>query len=121
MQSSRAGPGKRGSYFSSTDCRCVLQLQDAFSRGLLKPGLNVVLEGPKKTVNDLVSAGAGQLVLGNGMRTRQCYAWRPILVPGRRNLCKAKRVDYLSGYLGVPLFLLGFYPVRERDKLMLFL
>nr|BAG58067.1 unnamed protein product [Homo sapiens] len=29
------------------------ELQDAFSRGLLKPGLNVVLEGPKKAVNDV--------------------------------------------------------------------
>lgn len=28
-------------------------MQDAFSRGLLKPGLNVVLEGPKKAVNDV--------------------------------------------------------------------
>ncbi|MCV4690733.1 hypothetical protein OFC38_31785, partial [Escherichia coli] len=28
------------------------ELQDAFSRGLLKPGLNVVLEKPKKAVND---------------------------------------------------------------------
>eukprot|EP00069_Balaena_mysticetus_P014787 bmy_22395T0 len=29
------------------------ELQEAFSRGLLKPGLNVVLEGPKKAVNDV--------------------------------------------------------------------
>ncbi|XP_006886679.1 PREDICTED: probable rRNA-processing protein EBP2 [Elephantulus edwardii] len=29
------------------------ELQDAFSRGLLKPGLNVVLEGPKKATNDV--------------------------------------------------------------------
>ncbi|XP_006153793.1 probable rRNA-processing protein EBP2 [Tupaia chinensis] len=29
------------------------ELQDAFSRGLLKPGLNVVLEGPKKAANDV--------------------------------------------------------------------
>lgn len=29
------------------------ELQDAFSRGLLKPGLNVVLEGPKKALNDV--------------------------------------------------------------------
>nr|XP_020031321.1 probable rRNA-processing protein EBP2 [Castor canadensis] len=29
------------------------ELQDAFSRGLLKPGLNVVLEGRKKAVNDV--------------------------------------------------------------------
>ncbi|KAM4872716.1 putative rRNA-processing protein EBP2 [Thomomys bottae] len=29
------------------------ELQDAFSRGLLKPGLNVVLEGPKKAVNNV--------------------------------------------------------------------
>lgn len=29
------------------------ELQDAFSRGLLKPGLNVVLEKPKKAVNDV--------------------------------------------------------------------
>lgn len=29
------------------------ELQDAFSQGLLKPGLNVVLEGPKKAVNDV--------------------------------------------------------------------
>lgn len=29
------------------------ELQDAFSRGLLKPGLNVVLERPKKAVNDV--------------------------------------------------------------------
>lgn len=28
------------------------ELQDAFTRGLLKPGLNVVLEKPKKAVND---------------------------------------------------------------------
>uniref|UniRef100_A0A8C9PZ01 EBNA1 binding protein 2 n=1 Tax=Spermophilus dauricus TaxID=99837 RepID=A0A8C9PZ01_SPEDA len=33
--------------------RTYPELQDAFSRGLLKPGLNVVLEGPKKTVNDV--------------------------------------------------------------------
>lgn len=41
-----------------TDADRALQLQDAFSRGLLKPGLNVVLEGPKKAVNDVVSSGA---------------------------------------------------------------
>ncbi|EQB77503.1 putative rRNA-processing protein EBP2 [Camelus ferus] len=29
------------------------ELQEAFSRGLLKPGLNVVLEGSKKAVNDV--------------------------------------------------------------------
>ncbi|XP_054994395.1 probable rRNA-processing protein EBP2 [Sorex araneus] len=29
------------------------ELQDAFSLGMLKPGLNVVLEGPKKAVNDV--------------------------------------------------------------------
>lgn len=29
------------------------ELQDAFSQGLLKPGLNVVLEGPKKAVNNV--------------------------------------------------------------------
>lgn len=29
------------------------ELQDAFSAGLLKPGLNVVLEGPKKAANDV--------------------------------------------------------------------
>ncbi|XP_075411042.1 putative rRNA-processing protein EBP2 [Tenrec ecaudatus] len=29
------------------------ELQEAFSRGLLKPGLNVVLEGPKKAANDV--------------------------------------------------------------------
>ncbi|XP_042526300.1 probable rRNA-processing protein EBP2 [Dipodomys spectabilis] len=29
------------------------ELQDAFSRGLLKPGLNVMLEGPKKAVNNV--------------------------------------------------------------------
>ncbi|KAM7099460.1 putative rRNA-processing protein EBP2 [Molossus nigricans] len=29
------------------------ELQDAFSQGLLKPGLNVVLAGPKKAVNDV--------------------------------------------------------------------
>lgn len=45
---------------------CTLQLQDAFSRGLLKPGLNVVLEGPKKAVNDVVSSGAWS----GGPRTR---------------------------------------------------
>ncbi|XP_036925518.1 probable rRNA-processing protein EBP2 [Sturnira hondurensis] len=29
------------------------ELQDAFSRGLLKPGLNAVLEAPKRAVNDV--------------------------------------------------------------------
>lgn len=47
----------------------VLQLQDAFSRGLLKPGLNVVLEGPKKAVNDVVSSGARSGVLGREIST----------------------------------------------------
>lgn len=53
----------------------VLQLQAAFSRGLLKPGLNVVLEGPKKAVNDVVSSGARSGGLRRDIGTRNCCAW----------------------------------------------
>lgn len=46
-------PPLSGSDSDSDDSVTDRELQDAFSRGLLKPGLNVVLEGPKKTVNDV--------------------------------------------------------------------
>lgn len=49
--------GRGTSSLPCTDADRALQLQDAFSRGLLKPGLNVVLEGPKKAVNNVVSRG----------------------------------------------------------------
>lgn len=82
----------------------VLQLQDAFSRGLLKPGLNVVLEGPKKAVNDVVSSGARSGVLGREISTRNGCAWvTQFLFQERRNLRIVKRVNYLSGYWGLAL------------------
>lgn len=54
------------------------ELQDAFSRGLLKPGLNVVLEKPKKAVNDV-----------NGLK--QCLA------EFRRDLEWVERLDVTLG------------------------
>lgn len=38
------------------------QLQEAFAKGALKPGLNVVLEARPKKPNDVVSVLAGELV-----------------------------------------------------------
>ncbi|KAK2509285.1 hypothetical protein MC885_016575 [Smutsia gigantea] len=47
-------PPRSGSDSDSDDSLITdRELQDAFSRGLLKPGLNVVLEGPKKAVNNV--------------------------------------------------------------------
>ncbi|XP_004591725.2 probable rRNA-processing protein EBP2 [Ochotona princeps] len=54
------------------------ELQDAFSRGLLKPGLNVVLQGPKKAVNNV-----------NGLK--QCLA------EFRRDLEWVERLDVTLG------------------------
>lgn len=54
-------------------------MQDAFSRGLLKAGLNVVLEKPKKAVNDVVSSREGRGPW-NGMCTGAVVLGRPILV-----------------------------------------
>lgn len=54
------------------------ELQDAFSQGLLKPGLNVVLEGPKKAVNNV-----------NGLK--QCLA------EFRRDLEWVERLDVTLG------------------------
>lgn len=34
---------------------CLAQLQEAFSKGLLKPGMNVLLNKPRKLVNSVVS------------------------------------------------------------------
>ncbi|XP_048207041.1 probable rRNA-processing protein EBP2 [Perognathus longimembris pacificus] len=54
------------------------ELQNAFARGLLKPGLNVVLEGPKKAVNNV-----------NGLK--QC------LDEFKRNLDWVERLDVTLG------------------------
>lgn len=40
--------------------RTLSQLQEAFARGALKPGLNVVLEERPKRRNDTVSRGCGR-------------------------------------------------------------
>lgn len=37
------------------DLFCLPQLQEAFAKGLLKPGMNVLLNKPKKLVNSVVS------------------------------------------------------------------
>lgn len=62
-------------------------MQDAFTRGLLKPGLNVVLEKPKKAVNDEVSSCEGPGPW-NGMCTGAVLLGRPILV-GKMYPCAA--------------------------------
>lgn len=86
-----------------TDAHRAPQLQDAFSRGLLKPGLNVVLEGPKKAVNDVVSLGAGSGVLGREMSTRNRCAWvAECFSQDGRNLRVVKSVSSPLGCWGLP-------------------
>ena len=75
----------------------ALQLQDAFSRGLLKPGLNAVLEAPKKAVNDVVSSGARS-------GARNGWAWvAEFLSKEGRNMRIVKRVHYLLRNWGLAL------------------
>lgn len=101
MSAERAGPGAGGGPRSPVPTAdCAPQLQDAFSRGLLKPGLNVVLEGPKKAVNDVVSSGAGsggpgtrdalQALLGSSGRG---------LVPGKTRPARCRAGQFPSRVL----------------------
>lgn len=71
------------------------ELQDAFSRGLLKPGLNVVLEGPKKAVNNV-----------NGLK--QCLA------EFKRDLEWVERLDVTLG--PVPEISEPQSPPQDKDQ-----
>lgn len=84
---------ERAPYSPVLTAGCVLQLQDAFSRGLLKPGLNVVLEGPKKAVNDVVSGAPGRGYSAVGCASGSVVLRRPeFFSRERRSLCVAKTV-----------------------------